>query len=85
MNRFAIVEAYYCFFMDYHGGQDSREYERMSKMGRYFHPRPNLSYDTLEEDAREIYDRLAAQTEQGFNNPVGFRPWDEGAARNRQN
>ena len=76
MNRFSIVEAYYCFFMDYHGGQDSREYARMSRMSRYFKPRPNLSYATLDEESKDIYDRLAAQ----FNDeqpPAGYRPWDE--------
>jgi len=72
-SRFDIVEAYYCFFMDYHGGQDSPEYARMCRMERYAHPRPNLSYDTLSEEAREIYDGLAANFNEtgviGYRNP----------------
>jgi hypothetical protein len=57
-DRFDICEAYYLYFSDYHTGQWSREYERLSKMSRYFKPSPNLSLETLSENAREIYDAL---------------------------
>ena len=58
-NRFDIVEAYYLFFCDYHEGQNSEKYRRMCKLYSYgFKPRPNLSYETLEENGREIYDEL---------------------------
>jgi hypothetical protein len=64
-DRFDIVEAYWCYFVEWHGGQNSREYIRLSKMDRYFKPRPNLSSETLEENAREIYDMIV-QRHQGF-------------------
>ena len=58
-NRFDIVEAYYIFFCDYHEGQNSHMYKRMCKLYNHgFKPRHNLSYETLEENGREIYDEL---------------------------
>ena len=58
-NRFDIIEAYYIFFCDYHEGQFSEKYRRMCKLYNHgFKPRPNLSYETLEENSREIYDAL---------------------------
>lgn len=39
MNRFDIVEAYYVYFVNFHGGQNSVEYKRLSKMLNYFTPR----------------------------------------------
>ena len=59
-DRFAICQAYYCYFVLYHGGQGSREYQRLSKMTGYF--KPGLgggdNPDNLEEDAREIFDAI---------------------------
>jgi hypothetical protein len=60
-DRFDIAEAYYVFFMDHHEGQGSDKYRRLSKMSKYFKPRPNLKYETLEENAKMIYDLLAAK------------------------
>jgi hypothetical protein len=57
-DRFDIAEAYWCFFCDYHEGQWSKKYQRLSKMSRYFKPRYDLSYETLEENGRAIYDAL---------------------------
>ena len=57
-DRFDIVEAYYCFYSDYHEGQWSDKYRRMSRISAYFKPRPNLSYETLEENGKYIYDSL---------------------------
>lgn len=59
-DRFDIAEAYYLYFCDYHGGQGSKEYQRLSRMGRYFRPRPSLSYETLSENGQAIYDNLVA-------------------------
>lgn len=59
-NRFDIVEAYYLFFCDYHGGMYSPEYRRLSEITTYFKPKPNLSYETLEENAKCIYDNLVS-------------------------
>lgn len=64
-DRFDIVEAYYLYFVDYHGGQWSREYARLSRMTRYFKPRQSLSYDTLSENAQEIYNSLAVKHHDG--------------------
>jgi hypothetical protein len=63
-DRFDIAEAYWCYFADWHGGQASEEYRRLSGMRRYFRPRPGLSYDTLTENGRDIYDAVVAR-EQG--------------------
>lgn len=59
-DRYDIVEAYYCFFCDYHEGQYSNKYTRLSKITTYFKPRPNLCYETLEENSKCIYDNLVA-------------------------
>ena len=57
-DRFDIAEAYYLFFSHFHEGGGSKKYQRLSKMSRYFKPRPNLSYETLEENGKLIYDAL---------------------------
>ncbi len=57
-DRFDICEAYYIAYSENHGGQSSREYARLSSMARYFMPRRSLSYDTLSDNARAIYDDL---------------------------
>ena len=58
-DRFDICEAYYLFFSDYHEGQGSEKYCRLSRMLDYFKPSPSLSYDTMTENAQVIYDNLA--------------------------
>jgi hypothetical protein len=63
-NRFDIVEAHYCFYSDYHEGLSSDKYARLCRIGKYFRPRPSLSYETLEENARYIYDELVAKESQ---------------------
>ena len=60
-DRFDIVEAYYLALAHCHSGQWSREYARLSKLSRYFRPRPSLSVETLSENAREIYDAACAR------------------------
>jgi hypothetical protein len=57
-DRFDIVEAYYLFFSHYHRGQSSLEYSRLSKIVGYFKPRFNLSFETLSDNAKEIYSNL---------------------------
>jgi len=60
-DRFDICEAYYLYFCDYHGGQGSREYARLSRMTHYFKPRPSLSQpEDLSENGREIYYQLVS-------------------------
>lgn len=64
-DRFDIVEAHWCYYTEWHGGQFSREYQRLSHMCSYFKPRFNLSSDTLEENGKEIYDALVARYQSG--------------------
>lgn len=54
-DRFDICEAYYLALSHCHGGQNSREYMRLSRLSRYFKPSPLLSVETLNDNAREIY------------------------------
>jgi hypothetical protein len=56
-NKFDIVEAYYLFFSNYHEGQGSDKYRRLSKMS-YFKPRFSLTYKALSENSKNIYDNL---------------------------
>ena len=58
-NRFDICDAYYVYAANYHGGQYTDTYRifgRLEKIG--YRPSSNLSEDSLEENARLIYDRL---------------------------
>jgi len=58
-DRFDICEAYWCYAVEHHDGQWSKEYALHSVFERIrFKPRPNLSSDTLDENAREIFDQL---------------------------
>ena len=52
-NRFDIVESYYLFFVNCHGGQWSTEYKRLSKMLSYFKPSPMLSPANCTEEVKD--------------------------------
>lgn len=57
--RFDIAEAHYQFTADYHDGQTSKLYEKFAQLDRIgFHPRPNLSYETLTVNGLVIYTNL---------------------------
>lgn len=60
-DRFDIVTAHYLFCCHYHGGQASRLYARLCRIGKYFTPSPLLSLESLNENEREIYDNLVAR------------------------
>lgn len=64
-DRFDICEAYYLALSHCHAGQWSLEYARLCKMTDYFKPARSLSVETLNDNAREIYEnacnRLLAQ------------------------
>lgn len=60
-DRFDICEAYYLALSHCHGGQWSREYERLCRLSRYFKPSPLLSVDSLSDNAREIYESACAR------------------------
>lgn len=60
-DRFDIAEAWYLALAHCHGGQWSREYERLCRLSRYFKPSPLLAVETLNENAREIYNSACAR------------------------
>jgi len=62
-DRFDIAEAYFLFFCHCHEGQASEKYRRLSRLSRYFKPRPSLSVETLSENGREIYEALIQKEE----------------------
>jgi len=58
-DRFDIVSAHYAFCADYHSGQYSELYAKLSRIGNYF--RPGMAwngYDSLSENGQVIYDNL---------------------------
>ena len=57
-DRLDIVDAHYWFAADYHEGQTSMLYARLSRIGRYYTPSP-LAYGPSTENAQEIYNQLA--------------------------
>lgn len=65
-DRFDIVEAYLVFYIDYHGGQSSREYQRLSKIKTYYKPAHNWGYryKDLRRNSKEIYKALVQQYQQ---------------------
>lgn len=56
-SRFNIVEGYYWWLVDHHGGQWSTEYERMCKIQKYFKPGV-CSNGPSDELSQEVYDSL---------------------------
>lgn len=70
-DRFDIVEAYYLFFSNYHWGQDSDMYQRMSRMLDYFKPSPILRYEYLSDNAQVIYDNLVDSYGESY--PLGWK------------
>ena len=55
-NRFDIVEAHYLFLTQYHEGQWSKKYSRLSKITKYF--KPAYSGINLTDNGLEIYNNL---------------------------
>jgi hypothetical protein len=55
-DRFDICEAWYLALTECHGGQYSREYERLCKMQKHFKPSPFLSASRLTDNGRMIYE-----------------------------
>ncbi len=62
-DRFDICEAWYLALLHCHNGLRSREYARLCKLTRsgFFNPSPMLSVESLNENAREIYDAACAK------------------------
>jgi hypothetical protein len=66
-NRFAILNAYYMFASLCHSGQGSKEYAYFGRLDKIGY-RPSLGVtshnpDRLDEDSREVFDRLVEQHE----------------------
>jgi hypothetical protein len=61
MTRMDIIEAYFCYVMDYHGGAASKEYALTNVFSRlHFRPSINLDCDNLTSEGRVCYDYLVA-------------------------
>ena len=58
-DRFDIISAHYQFAADYHGGQYSDLYAKLSRISSYFRPGIAWSgYDSLTDNGQSIYDNL---------------------------
>lgn len=66
-DRFDIVDAWYLALSEWHGGQWSPEYARLSRMTGYFKPSPFLSVNNLSENGKEIYSELNRKFESGWH------------------
>jgi hypothetical protein len=65
-DRFDICEAWYLFASDYHDGQWSKLYRVFGRLNKIkFKPSPMLSYDSLSDNGKEIYDNLVANLNRG--------------------
>ena len=54
-DRFDIKEAHYLFWSEHHSGQFSDGYIRMCKALKNFKPSPGLCWETLSDNAKDIY------------------------------
>ena len=57
-NKLDVCSAWYLWLSENHGGQWSEEYIRLCKLSSYFTPGPLFKYETMSENAKEIYDNL---------------------------
>lgn len=58
-DRFDICEAYHLYARDYHCGQFSRAFSVFARLQRIgFKPSPLLSFDSLSDNGKEIYNKL---------------------------
>ena len=63
-NRFDICEAWYCFAVDFHGGQWSPEYLIFGRLhDMRFKPALSLKAETLTDNGKEIYYSLIDRLE----------------------
>jgi len=57
-DRFDICEAWYLYLSEYHEGQFSKKYKRLSRLTEHFRPSPILKYNSLSSNGKEIYNNL---------------------------
>ena len=62
-DRFDILRAHYLFLSHYHEGQGSEKYAKLCRITSYFRPSPSLTFDTMGENAKAIYQNLVDQEE----------------------
>ena len=68
MDRFSIVEGHYQYYVEYHEGQWSDKYRRLSGILEYFNPSPLLhNANDLDGEAREVYANLVDKHEGGVD------------------
>ena len=65
-DRWDIVDAHYWYCVNYHSGQWSREYQRLSRISQYYKP-SILAKGPATENAQAIYDALCTP----LGNPFG--------------
>ena len=57
-DRFDIKEAHYLFWSEHHSGMFSEGYIKLCKALSNFNPAPSLSWESLSENAKDIYRNL---------------------------
>lgn len=63
-----MCEAYYLYLSEYHEGQGSDKYRRLSRLLGYFDPRPSLrGAEDLDLAGRRVYARLVDENEGGVS------------------
>lgn len=63
-DRFDICDAWYLFLSEYHEGQFSEKYSRLSCLLKYYSPAPSLyGVENLTENGQEIYQNLVDNEE----------------------
>lgn len=65
IDRWDIVIGHYWYYVDFHRGQWSREYERMCRIGQYYRP-SYLANGPETEGAQMVYDALVERYQGGM-------------------
>jgi len=67
VDRFQVVAAHYLWNSHHHGGQNSPEYARLSRISSYFRPSPLMNDDISrgDETVAEIYLELCRRNHVG--------------------
>lgn len=61
-DRWDIIEGHYWFYVDWHGGQGSYFYERLSRIRSYYKPsRYHSGYGDLRPAGQAVYDELVTR------------------------
>lgn len=59
LSRWDIIEGYYAFYTDYHTGQWSKEYSRLSRMK--FRPGPMWRTNRISPGAQMVYEGVVSR------------------------